>query len=150
MRLLWRSQTITPQATIKIPALARGGTRSGKPANLAKTVRQRELSRVRGRFSFFQGQMLYRVYSVGPSRYRWLLPMLRDDLPSVAEDQAQETADEAIAPSDLDLILIPVITDHFLLPALLPGTELLGQRGRYRIEALVNVRGRGRVYRGRQ
>jgi len=76
--------------------------------------------------------------------------MLRDDLPSVAEDQAQKTADGAIAPSDLDLILIPVITDHFLLPALLPGTELLGQRGRYRIEALVNVRGRGRVYRGRQ
>jgi len=74
--------------------------------------------------------------------------MLRDDLPSVAEDQAQKTADGAITPSDLDLI--PVITDHFLLPALLPGTELLGQRGRYRIEALVNVRGRGRVYRGWQ
>ena len=69
-----------------------GGRRSGKPANLAKTVRQRELSRVRGRFSFFRSQLLYRVYAVVPPRYRWLLPMLRDYLPSVAADEVVRIA----------------------------------------------------------
>lgn len=130
-----------------LPRLRMGGKRSGRQANLAKTVRQRELGRVRGRFSFFRSQLLYQVYQVVPPRYRWLLPMLRDFVPGVAEDEA-EAVEEAIAPADLDVV--PAITDDFLLPALAPGTELLGQRGRYRIEALISIRGRGRVYRGRQ
>ena len=131
---------------LKMPRLRMGGKRSGRQKDLAKTVKQRELARVQGRFSFFRSQFMYRLYSVVPPRYRWLLPMLRDYLPSVAEAEAETPT--AIAPDILDSL--PVITDDVLLPALPPGTEILGQRGRYRIEGLVSVRGRGRVYRGRQ
>ncbi|MEM6714748.1 MAG: substrate-binding domain-containing protein [Cyanobacteria bacterium P01_C01_bin.147] len=146
----WAVTVVNPKNKKRLfglPRLRPGGKRSGRQANLAKTVRQRELSRVQGRFSFFRSQLLYRVYSVVPSRYRWMLPMLRDFVPGVADDEA-EAIDGAIATDD-DAV-IPAITDDFLLPALAPGTELLGQRGRYRIEALVSVRGRGRVYQGRQ
>ncbi len=124
-----------------------GGNRSGQQANLAKTVRQRELARVSGRFSFFRSQFLYRIVTVVPPRYRWLVPMLRDFVPGVAEDEIEAAPGESVAE---DLAVIPAITDDFLLPALSAGTELLGQRGRYRIEALVSVRGPGRVYQGRQ
>ena len=124
-----------------------GGKSSGRQANLAKTVRQRELARVQGRFSFFRSQFLYRIITVVPPRYRWLVPMLRDFVPGVAEDEIEAAEGEIAAE---DLAVIPAITDDFLLPALAAGTELLGPRGRYRIETLVSVRGRGRVYQGRQ
>lgn len=133
-----------PSKRLRWPRLRSGS----KQANLAKTVRQRELSRVRGRFSFFSSQLLYQVYAVIPARYRWLLPMLRDFAPGMAEDEGEgDTVTGAIVAEDP---AAPAITDNFLLPALVPGTELLGQRGRYAIEALVSVRGRGRVYRGRR
>lgn len=124
-----------------------GRKRSRRRGNLAKTVRQQELSRVRGRLSFFRSQLTYRLYSVVPARYRWMVPMLRDYLPGIAEDEAAETVEVAIVP---DEEAVPSLTDDLLLPPLPPGTELLGQRGRYRIEAWVSLRGRGRVYRGRQ
>lgn len=126
----------------------RGGQQRKKPGNLLQSVQRRELSRVSGRFSFFRSQLLYRFYSVVPPRYRWMLPMLRDYLPGVAEDDPVETATAEVAPEALQARL--QVTDDFLLPALPPGTELLGQRGRYRIEALSSIRGRGRVYQGRQ
>ena len=122
------------------------GKRSGKRGNIAQTLRQRELSRVSGRFSFFRSQALYRLYSVVPARYRWLLPMLRDSLPGVAEAEETETEAAAIA-AEAEVLAAPLV-DTLPLPPLPPGTKLLGQLGSYRVEAQIGVRGRGRVYRG--
>ena len=71
--------------------------RSQKRGNITQTLRQRKRSRVSGRFSFFRSQALYRIYSVVPMRDRWLLPMLRDSLPGIAEAEKAETDAAAIA-----------------------------------------------------
>ena len=104
------------------------GKRSQKRGNIAQTLRQRELSRVSGRFSFFRSQALYRIYSVVPARYRWLLPMLRDSLPGVAEAEEAETEAAAIA-AEAAALAEPLV-DTLPLPPLAPGTKLLGQIGR--------------------
>ncbi|MEO1126899.1 MAG: substrate-binding domain-containing protein [Cyanobacteria bacterium J06639_16] len=124
----------------------RSPTRRG---NLAQELKRRELARVTGRASFWRSQLFYKATRIVPTRFRWLLPWLRESLPGFGED-AETPTDSAAIDSDESLIAAAPITDNFLLPPLAAKTKLLGQKGRYRIEALVSVRGRGRVYQGRQ
>ena len=124
----------------------RSPTRRG---NLAKELQRRELARMAGRASFFHSQLLYKTTQFIPTRLRWMLPWLRDYLPGVREDPETQAEQAAIAPDEFLVDPAPP-TDDFLLPPLPVKTELLGQKGRYRVEALVRVRGRGRLYQGRQ
>ncbi len=78
-----------------------------------------------------------------------MLPWLRDYLPGAGEEPETQVEPAAIAPDERLAAPVPP-TDDFLLPPLPAKTELLGQKGRYRIEALVSIRGRGRLYQGRQ
>ncbi len=114
--------------------------------DLSKELVKRERGRLLSRVSFVRSAAGARLLMLIPARFRWLVPFVQEaGLEALSREEELAEAEAAAA---LAVEIRPEVADTLLLPPLAEQSEIVGLRGRYRLNYLHSVRGRGRVYQG--